>query len=53
MPMLVLNRYIIEDLSGNTIEDNDEELTKRILVDTQKCDRIELIYDKNSINLMS
>ena len=53
MPMLVLNRYIIEDLSRNIIEDNDEELTKRILVDTQKCDRIELIYDKNSINLMS
>lgn len=51
MPMLVLDRYIIKDLHGNIIEDNDEDLTKRILVDTQYCDRIELIYDKESVNL--
>lgn len=50
-PMLVLNRYIIEDFSGNIVEDNDDVLTKRILIDTQKCDRVELIYDKDSVNL--
>ena len=53
MPLLVLNRYIIKDLCGNIVEDKDSDITRRIIVDTQKCSRIELIYDINSVNLES
>lgn len=51
-PIIVLNRYIYRNYSDKKIiKDFDTVPTKRIVIDTSKCDVIELTYDKNSDNI--
>lgn len=50
-PMIILGYYIRKDLEGNTKEDCSNDPTQRVVIDTEKCDRIELVYNKDSVNI--
>lgn len=52
-PLIELVEYEICDLQGNMVKDLHDDLTRGILIDTSKCDRLEFVYSKNSPNHQS
>jgi len=50
-PHIILSNYIKRDLNGNIIEDCFLNPEKRVIIDTDKFDVIELIYHKDSNNI--
>lgn len=52
-PLIELVEYEIYDLQGNEIKDLHDDLTRGILLDTSKCDRLEFVYSENSPNHQS
>lgn len=51
MPLIVLTRYTKSNLSGEIIADYTNDKTRRIVLDSSKADTVELIYDKDSVNI--
>ena len=47
-PLILLSDYEICDLDGNIIKDLKDDTTRKILVDTEKCDRLEVVYNEKS-----
>lgn len=46
-PLLVLRRYSIDDLDGNHIKDLSNDESRTILIDTAKCDRLEIVHTRD------
>ena len=50
-PMLVLDMYEYTTIDGKVEENIEEDLHRRILIDSSKCDTIRIVYNEDSDNI--